>query len=524
MPPKGEMLIGSRATRGAGEPLRAFDPVTGSTLEPAFGTATSMDLDASCVLAAAAFPSYRDTPLEQRARFLETIARKVANLGTDLVERACVETGLPRGRIEGERDRTTGQLKLFATVVRDGGFLDARIDAAIPDRKPMRRPDIRMRQIGVGPVAVFSASNFPLAFSVAGGDTAAALAAGCPVIVKGHSAHPGTSELVGRAIRDAVREHDFPEGVFSLLFGRGAAIGAGLVADARIKAVGFTGSRVGGMALLKIAQQRPEPIPVFAEMSSVNPVVLLPDALRLNAAGIAKNFVAALTLGAGQFCTNPGLLLAIDGPELDTFLRAASEAVSATPAAAMLTPGIHGAYAAGVQRLSDHPGVTMAACGSSGGPYHGRAALFSTDAATWFRHRELSEEMFGAAALVVRCRDMDELRSALSALEGQLTVAIHMADADIDFARTLLPVLEDKAGRIVANGFGTGVEVGHAIVHGGPFPSTSDARMTSVGSLSIRRFLRPVAYQDLPDALLPDSLRDGNPLGIPRLIDGKPSK
>jgi NADP-dependent aldehyde dehydrogenase len=244
--------------------------------------------------------------------------------------------------------------------------------------------------------------------------------------------------------------------------------------------------------------------------------------LRLDAAAIAKNFVAALTLGAGQFCTNPGLLLGIDGPELDTFSRAASEAVSATSAAAMLTPGIHRAYAAGVQRLSDHPGVAMNACGDSGGRYYGQAALFSTDAATWLQHRELSEEVFGAAALLVRCRDIDELRSALNELEGQLTVAIHMADADIDVARTLLPVLEDKAGRIVANGFGTGVEVGHAIVHGGPSPSTSDARMTSVGSLSIRRFLRPVAYQDLPQSLLPDSLKDGNPLGIPRLVNGKP--
>lgn len=522
MSPKGELLIGGRSIRAAGKEFFGLDPATGKPLQPAFATARHEHVDQACALAAEAFRPYRETTLEQRATFLEKIARNVLDLGDELIARATAETGLPRGRIEGERNRTIGQLQLFASVVRDGGFLDARIDPQIPERKPARRPDIRQQHIGLGPVAVFGASNFPLAFSVAGGDTASALAAGCPVIVKAHSAHPGTSELVGRAIQSAVRHSSLHEGVFSLLFGSGRDIGSALVADPRIKAGGFTGSRAGGLALLKIAQSRPEPIPFYAEMSSINPVVLLRSALRNNAESIAASFVASLTLGAGQFCTNPGLVLAIDSPELDTFVSAATRALAATPAALMLTADIHAAYERRVQQLTAHPRVSIVAQGGAGGVCRGQAALFTTHARDFRKHAELSEEVFGAAGLLVRCQDIVELHSVLEELEGQLTVSVHLSDDDLDDARRLLPILEVKAGRLLINGFGTGVEVGHAIVHGGPFPATSDARTTSVGSLAIRRFLRPVAYQDFPQALLPDSLKDANPLHIRRLVNGAP--
>jgi alpha-ketoglutaric semialdehyde dehydrogenase len=516
------MQIGGRAVRGRGTDIYAHNPATGERLEQAFGAATAADLEAACTLAEKAFRPYRLLPLARRAEFLESIGSAIEALGDELIVRAMQETGLPRGRLEGERGRTVSQLRLFATVVRDGTFLDARIDPEIPDRKPARRPDIREQHIALGPVAVFGASNFPLAFSVAGGDTASALAAGCPVVVKAHSAHPGTSELVGQAIQSAVHKMQIPEGVFSLLFDSGFAIGAGLVAAPQIKAVGFTGSRRGGMALFKIARERSEPIPFYAEMSSINPVILLPGALKERAAAIAGEFVSSLTLGAGQFCTNPGLVLAIDSPETDTFAAAATAAITSVSAATMLTADIQSAFVQGVSRLAGHRAVEKIAGGAAGGAHHAEAAIFATSAGAFREYAELAEEVFGASSLVVRAKDVDELMSVLEALEGQLTVAIHMSDADSDAVGRLLPVLEEKAGRILINGFGTGVEVCHAMVHGGPFPATSDSRTTSVGTLAIRRFLRPVAYQDLPDALRPDSMKEKNPLGIPRLVNGRP--
>jgi NADP-dependent aldehyde dehydrogenase len=517
----GELLIDGGARAGTGGPILAVDPSTGGTLDVTFGGATKADLDEATALAAAAFGPYRATSPEARAVFLETIAAKIEAIGDDLIVRAMAETGLPRARLEGERGRTMGQLKMFAGVLRDGGWLDARIDPAQPDRKPLARPDLRLRNVPLGPVAVFGASNFPLAFSVAGGDTASALAAGCPVVVKAHPAHPGTSELVGRAIQDAVKETGLPAGVFALLHDAGIEISQGLVADARIKAAGFTGSRRAGLALLAVAQGRPEPIPFYAEMSSINPVLLLPNALKARGPAIAPDFVAALTQGAGQFCTNPGLILAIDGPELDAFLAATAEVIAKAPAGQMLTPGICKAYTSGVKALSETSGVAEVAHGLEGGHGQGRAALFSVDAKTFLATPHLQDEVFGAASLVVRAKDLAELTTVVTALEGQLTIAVHMDEADTDLARALLPALELKAGRVLINGFGTGVEVGHAMVHGGPFPSTSDARTTSVGSLAIFRFLRPVSYQNLPAALLPAELQDGNPLGIARRVDGK---
>ncbi|MCQ4160012.1 aldehyde dehydrogenase (NADP(+)) [Roseomonas sp. GC11] len=522
-PLTGEMLIGARAIAGTDKPVRAIEAATGLPMEPAYGGGTAADVDAACALAWAAFDTYRETTPEARARFLEACAQAILDIGDDLILRAMAESGLPRGRLEGERGRTVGQLRLFAAELREGSWVGARIDPALPQRAPLPRPDLRLRHVPLGPVAVFGASNFPLAFSVGGGDTAAALAAGCPVVVKAHSAHPGTSELVGRAIRSAVAACGLPEGVFSVLFGSGAVVGQGLVADPRIKAVGFTGSRAGGIALMKTAAARHEPIPVYAEMSSINPVFLLPGALEARAETIGKGFVGSLTLGAGQFCTNPGLVLAVEGAALDRFLASASEALAAAPAQTMLTPGILQAYQQGVARLAGNNRVRHVASGAAAGAAtQGQAALFETTAAHFRDDPALAEEVFGSASLVIRCPDTATMLRLAEELEGQLTATIQMQDEDLEMARALLPVLERKVGRILFNGYPTGVEVAHAMVHGGPFPSTSDGRSTSVGTLAIGRFLRPVCYQDMPAALHPAALRDDNPLGLWRRRDGVP--
>jgi alpha-ketoglutaric semialdehyde dehydrogenase len=518
----GESLIGQKAVHGTNGSIRATDAASGAPLEPAFGGVTAADLEEACALAWQAADIYRELPLDTRATFLETIAQNILDIGDALIERCVQESGLPRGRIEGERGRTVGQLRMFAGVVRQGDFLGVRIDPAQPERKPLPRVDLRLRFVPLGPVTVFGASNFPLAFSVAGGDTASALAAGCPVIVKAHSAHPGTSELVGRAVQKAVAQCGLPEGTFSLLFDSGRDIGQGLVKDHRIKAVGFTGSRGGGTALMRLAAARPEPIPVYAEMSSINPVLLFPHALRNRAAAIGKAFAGSLALGAGQFCTNPGLVLAVDGPDLDAFIEATAAALADMPASTMLTPGIHKAYQSAVDKTAGHTEVKTLARGCEAkGPTQGQAALFSTTAEAFRTHPELQEEIFGAASLIVRCPDLATMRARVEEMEGQLTAALHIDEADHAEARAFFPALERRTGRILVNGFGTGVEVGHAMVHGGPYPSTADGRSTSVGSLAIDRFLRPVSYQDVPEGLLPESLRNDNPLGLNRRVDGK---
>ena len=474
---------------------------------------------AACASAEAAFDDYRHLPSERRAAFLERIGDEIAALGDELIVTAMRETGLPRPRLEGERGRTIGQLRLFADVVRRGGWLGLRVDPALPERQPAPRPDLRLRMIPLGPVAVFGASNFPFAFSTAGGDTASALAAGCPVVVKGHPAHPVTGELVAGAVRAALAGCGLPAGIFGHVTGPGNELGAALVGDPRIAAVGFTGSRAGGLALVRLAQDREVPIPVFAEMSSVNPVVLLPEALRARGAALGTAFVGSLTMGAGQFCTNPGLLVAIEGPGLDAFVAAVVAALQQTAAARMLTEGIHAAYEQGVAALQADPAVATVAVGAAGdGVAYGRAAFFATTAAEFLANKALGHEIFGAASLLVRARDEGELRAVLAASEGQLTATLQMDDGDTALAARLIPLLERKAGRILANGWPTGVEVADAMVHGGPFPATSDGRSTSVGSLAIDRWLRPVCYQNLAPTLLPDELRDGSPL--PRLVDG----
>ncbi|MCA1187908.1 MULTISPECIES: aldehyde dehydrogenase (NADP(+)) [unclassified Saccharopolyspora] len=521
----GRMLIAGTPVFGDGEQIRAIDPATGAELEPAYAHGGDAEVARACAAADEAFETYRATTFEQRAVFLETIADNIEAIGETLSARAHAESGLPLARTTGERGRTTGQLRLFAQVVREGSFTGARIDPAQPDRSPAPRADIRQRKIPLGPVAVFGASNFPLAFSVAGGDTASALAAGCPVVVKAHDAHPGTSELVARAISDAVASCGLPAGTFSLLFGSGRSLGISLVTDPRIQAVGFTGSRGAGLALTAAAQRRPQPIPVYAEMSSINPVFLLPGALAARAAELGGEFVGSLTMGSGQFCTNPGLVIAVDGPELTTFLDSAAEAVGAATPTPMLTPGIARAYESGVQALADKGEVTVLARGrESDAPHSCRAALLATDAESFLAGDGLDDEVFGSSSLVIRCRDAAQVREVAAGLEGQLTATVHATAADTAEAGALLPTLERTAGRILFNGWPTGVEVGHAMVHGGPFPSTSDSRTTSVGTLAIDRFLRPVAYQDLPAELLPSVLADGNPERVWRRVDGELGK
>lgn len=518
----GNSLVGGGQAEDGPMTFRGVNPATGKALEPGFRDATEAEISRACALAAEAFDIFRESSLEVRAKFLEAIADEVTAIGPVLIERACLETGLTPARIESERARTIGQLRLFAAAVRQGEWLDIRIDPAQPARCPLPRSDIRLRNIGVGPVAVFGSSNFPLAFSVAGGDTASAFAAGCPVVVKAHPAHPGTAALVGKAVQSAVLSCGLPAGVFSLLFGAGAALGAAVVTNPDIKAVGFTGSRNGGLALAKLAAARPEPIPVHAEMSSINPVILLPAALAGRADAIARDFVGSLTLGAGQFCTNPGVLIALEGPGLEQFVQAAQAALAQVPAATMLTSGIFGAFQHSTQGLEAKAAVQRVASGQAGdGVNQGQAQLLSVAASDFIADATLRDEVFGASSLLVRCPDRDALVRVLGTLEGQLTITLQMDEADRAHARALVPLLERKAGRILVNGWPTGVEVCHAMVHGGPFPATTDSRTTSVGTLAIRRFLRPVCYQNWPQDLLPAALQDGNPFAVTRLFDGK---
>jgi alpha-ketoglutaric semialdehyde dehydrogenase len=515
----GEMLIGAARVRGTAGSFRAVDPATGEHVEPEFGLGDENDVDRAALLARDAFDVYRATSPGQRADFLESIARNIEALGDTLVERARLESGLAVARLEGERTRTTSQLRLFAELLRGGTSTGVRIDPAQPERTPVPRVDIRQRLIGVGPVAVFGSSNFPLAFSNAGGDTASALAAGCPVVVKVHNAHPGTAMLVAGAVADAVAEHRLPEGVYSSVIGAGNDIGAALVAHPAIKAVGFTGSRSGGLALVDIARRRREPIPVYAEMSSINPVFVFPSALTEE---VAAGFVASLTLGAGQFCTNPGLVFVPAGTDGDAFARMIGRLVAEATGQTMLTRGIREAFESGTARLDAAPGVERVGSGAPGaGPNAPAPAVFATDADRLRADESLQNEVFGAASLVVRYGSIDDLLSLAEALEGQLTATILADAAENAEVGRLLPVLERKVGRILYNGWPTGVEVNHAMVHGGPFPSTSDGRTTSVGTLAIQRFLRPVAYQNLPDALLPAPVADANPWDQVRSIDGR---
>jgi NADP-dependent aldehyde dehydrogenase len=519
----GVSLIGSRDVRPEGATFHGVDPRSGDELEPAFGECGATEVRAATTLAAEAFGVYRRTTPDVRAGFLESIAAGIEAVSEELWERVQAETGLPLARVQGETARTCGQLRLFASVVRDGAWRDVRIDPALPGRTPLPRPDLRSRTVPLGPVAVFGASNFPLAFSVAGGDTASALAAGCPVVVKAHPAHPGTSEIVGRAVRDAVAAHDLPEGVFSLLQGTTHDLGTTLVTDPRIKAVGFTGSRGGGLALVAAAQARQVPIPVYAEMSAVNPVFLLPGALADRADDIARGFVTSLTGSAGQLCTKPGLVFVADDAGADAFVEAATASLADVAAGPMLTGGIAGAFDDATGRTGGTEGVREVATGRepAGVEVSSTPRLFETSDAALDEHPDLQDEMFGPAALVVRVKDPARLPELASRLEGQLTATLHVGPGDEALARRLVDELELVAGRLLVDGWPTGVDVGHTMVHGGPFPATSAPATTSVGSRAIERFLRPVAYQDVPPALLPPELHDDNPYAVPRTVDGR---
>ena len=467
-----------------------------------FSVGTPAHVAAACEAAEAAFPVYAAKTRAERAAFLNRIAEDIEARGTAITEIGTRETGLPAARLEGERGRTTLQLRLFAEHILKDDWLDRRHDSALPDRQPLPRPDLKLIQRPIGPVAVFGASNFPLAFSTAGGDTASALAAGCPVVVKGHSAHPGTAEIVAGAIDAAIKATGMPSGTFSLVQGGKRDVGEALVQDPSIKAVGFTGSLAGGRALYNLCAARAEPIPFFGELGSVNPMFLLPTALAARGEAIAKGWAGSLTLGAGQFCTNPGIAVVIDGPDADAFVAAAKDAVGAVGAQTMLTDGIAEAFRAGRDRIAAGTGVrsvlTTTCDQRNATPY-----LFEVSGVDWMADHMLAEEVFGPLGLIVRVRHAAEMQEIARSLQGQLTCTLHLEDADTDLARSLMPVLERKAGRVLANGFPTGVEVVDAQVHGGPYPASTNFGATSVGTMSIRRWLRPVAYQNMPAALLP---------------------
>lgn len=520
------LLAGALGTTG-GKIFRAVNPATNTPLDPEFHEASDREVERAIASAATAFADYRTRSGEERAKFLETIAVEIESLGDALLQRANAETGLPLARISGERTRTCGQLRLFAQLVREGSWVDARIDPALPDRQPLPRPDLRRMLIPLGPVVVFGSSNFPLAFSVAGGDTASALAAGCPVIVKAHRAHPGTSELVAGAINRAIATCGLPAGIFSLIHGGGATTGIAMVKHPAITAVGFTGSHAAGRALFDAASARPHPIPVFAEMSSINPVFLLHGALRERGAAIAQGLLASFTLGVGQFCTKPGLVFVQRGPDTDAFLEKFAELVRAAPCGTMLTRGIRDAFLENRIKITSVAGVESLAAGASTAKEAGTESAPSAAKTTvqhFLAHHALSTEAFGPFTLVIVGESAAELATAAASLEGQLTATLHGTPADLAAARDLLRVLEQKAGRIVINGFPTGVEVCPAMQHGGPSPATTDARFTSVGTAAIYRWARPVCYQALPDDLLPDALKNANPLNLLRLVNGKPSR
>jgi alpha-ketoglutaric semialdehyde dehydrogenase len=479
-------------------------PISGT---PAlFSAGTVEQVDAACRAAEAAFAAYSATSREVRAVFLEAIAEEIDARGATITEIGTLETGLPAGRLEGERGRTTGQLRLFASHIRKGDYLDRRTDAALPDRTPLPRPEIRLMQMPVGPVAVFGASNFPLAFSTAGGDTASALAAGCPVVVKGHSAHPGTAEVVAEAVLAAILRCDMPKGVFSLIQGGSRKVGEAVVTHPAIRAVGFTGSLAGGRALFNLCAARPDPIPFFGELGSVNPMFLMPAALAARGDAIAKGWAGSLTMGAGQFCTNPGIAVVIDGPEAAAFTAAAKAAVEPTPPQIMLTDGIASAYRQGRDRIAGTAGVREVLTSTcdlrQATPY-----LFAVSGDDWLANHALGEEVFGPLGLIVTVRDFAQMQAVANSLEGQLTCTLHVDAADHAQAAALMPTLARKAGRVLANGFPTGVEVSEAMVHGGPYPASTNFGATSVGTMSIRRFLRPVSFQNMPEALLPEDLR-----------------
>ena len=518
----GSQIIACELRATGNNRIHKVSPIDGRTLPTEFAQATDGEVDAAAEAAREAFAAYRSTEPSVRSRFLRRIADEIEGLGDELVERGRLETGLPAARLESERGRTCNQLRMFADLIDEGSWVDARITTALPDRSPLPRPDIRRMLVPLGPVAVFCASNFPLAFSVAGGDTASALAAGCPVVVKAHSSHPGTAELVGHAVVAAVRAEGLPAGIFSLLHGPGTTAGIRLVEHDAITAVGFTGSYTGGRALFDAAARRPKPIPVYAEMGSINPVFVLPGAARERRDTIAAGLTGSVTLGVGQFCTNPGMVVGLSGAAFDDLAEATGREISGVEAGIMLNERIQRAYVEGVENLQSSGQVRRLAAGRTGeeGAVAGQAALFSTTASAVLRDRSLSEEVFGPSTMFVAADERSELLAIAGELVGHLTCTVHATEEDLSEYADLLAVLQEKAGRLICNGYPTGVEVCHAMTHGGPFPATTDPHFTSVGTAAILRFVRPVSWQAFPDSSLPLELRRANPRGIMRLVDG----
>lgn len=524
-PIEGNQLIGFTESGKGAEFFQSVNPATGAPLPYHFAKATAEEVSFACEKASDVFQSYRKVSGATKASFLEAIANEINALGDQLIEICHLETALPKTRLEGERSRTVNQLLMFAGMLREGSWVDARIDTANPTRSPLPKPDLRYMHIGLGPVAVFGASNFPLAFSVAGGDTAAALAAGCPVIVKVHEAHPATSELLGKAIIKAAKATKMPDGIFSLLQGDGRTTGIDLVKNRHIKAVGFTGSFIAGKALAAAAAQRDEPIPVYAEMGSINPVFILPQAMQVHMQKIAQGFAASVTLGTGQFCTNPGLLVYEGNEPARTFEQYLTTEFGNTTGGPMLTENILRSYTKAITGHVAQGDVEILARGKENAtPTCAHPILFKTKGDAFSKQPALAEEVFGPTSLLVSAASRDEVLSIARNLSGHLTATIHGTDEDLTAYRELLDILEQKVGRIVINGFPTGVEVSPAMVHGGPYPATTDGRSTSVGTASIFRFTRAVCYQNMPQALLPAELHDNNPLGIWRLLNGEQTR
>jgi NADP-dependent aldehyde dehydrogenase len=528
MRPSGTAWVGGEEPEPrSARQFRAVDPRRGEALAPDFHEASTEQIAHAVGAAARAFESYANRTGSERAAFLRAAAAGLEALGDELIDRASAETGLPRERLLAERGRTCGQLRLFAATIEEGSCVEARIDRALPERKPLARPDVRRMLIPLGPVAVFGAANFPLAFSAAGGDTASALAAGCPVIVKGHPAHPGTSELVARALLEAARRTGLPPGVFSLLQGASHQVGLELVRQPALRAVAFTGSHAGGRALFDEAARRDEPIPVFAEMGSANPLFVLPRALARRGEEIARALAASVSLGVGQFCTNPGITVLCGNEGEERFLATLSEALAATPSAPMLHAGIRDAYEAALMAAQQLDGVRLAVrapqaadpAGTSG-----RSALLVTQAEDFLRHPGLGVEIFGPVTVAVRGGSRLDCERIARGLRGHLTATVHGDEDDLVEFAALFSLLRHRVGRLIVNGFPTGVEVAPAMQHGGPYPATTDSRSTSVGTAAMQRFARPVCFQDAPDALLPAELRRANPLGIWRWVGDTYSK
>ena len=516
----GQSILGGRRSGGAGKGFQAFNPQTGEAIAPVYHSAVAAEVDEAVELASEAFASSSQLSGKARAAFLRRAADGFDAHREALAQRAHLETALPMPRLLGEVGRTSGQLRLFAGVVEEGSWVQARIDPALPDRQPLPRPDIRSMLRPLGPVAVFGASNFPLAFSVAGGDTASALAAGCPVVVKAHPAHPGTSELAGQILAEAVAAEGLHPGVFSLLFDAGIDVGAALVRHPLIRAVAFTGSLRAGRALMDLAAARPDPIPCFTEMSSGNPVFVLPGALRKGPAGLAATLFGSFTLGAGQFCTKPGIVLVPEAPEGQAFFDELKALVEKAAPFTLLTEGIAREYGRATETRAAEIPVAAQALAEAGPACMAGARLFAVCLEEFLAKPALADEIFGPNTLLVHCNSTQDFVRAAAALDGHLTATILGDEDDLVANRKLIQVLAEKAGRLIFNGMPTGVEVTHAIVHGGPYPATSDPRFTSVGSMAIYRFARPVCFQGFPEAMLPPELQDGNPLGIRRLRNG----